>query len=224
MAPPPTNIRGKEACMTAKDWQDFGDALQEKYPQARYFRDIGRDVQGEKPPEIVMYRHLAAVPARFLDRITMVFDPFWRPTFFKFFYDEEKFPEKWNWVLYPPPHPTVWIALGNAVWTEQGPPHHRVGHLHFYMTPKSKEHAALAARFFRLFGKFATNRGLAHVRYPDYLTTPADKGLDLWCGHDALRWTREDPKRFLHFNGRFGLRPLDATAEVIPFERDRTRE
>ncbi|HEX6957174.1 MAG TPA: hypothetical protein VF194_04245 [Ferrovibrio sp.] len=45
----------------------------------------------------------------------------------------------------PPPHPTVRFRLGVAVWTMQGPPHHGVGEVDFYATPKNKEQAALSA-------------------------------------------------------------------------------
>lgn len=149
----------------------------------------------------------------------MVFDPFWRPPFYKWFYDKAKQPENWHWSLMPPPHPTIRFRLGNRIWLEQAPPHHGVGEIDFYATPKSKEHASLAGRFYRLFGKFATNRGVAWVRFSDYLTTEPEKGSPFWCGHDALRWTREDTRCFLHFNGRSGLRPVDAPAQVVPLKR-----
>lgn len=219
MTPPPTTIRSRQVCMTERDWHAFGDALQQMFPQARYYLRIGRNIKTEVPPPLIFHRHLRAMPVTYRDEVVMVFDPFWKPSFFKFYDLKEVRPDDWQWVLMPPPHPTVNFRLHINVWTRQGPPHHGVGEIDFYATPKNREHASLMGRFYRLFGKFATNRGLAWVRYPDYLTTPVEKGLDCWCGYDAIEWTRGDARRFLHFNGLSGLRPVDATAQIIPLGR-----
>lgn len=218
MVPPPTRIKSREVCMTDRDWQAFGDALKQLFPAARYFSDIPSILQTPSPPKVDSYRSLSAISVEYPERAIMVFDQFSSPSVVKSVYSENH-PEKWLWTLKPPPHPYVWLGVGNRIWEHQGPAHLSVSEVHFYMTPRSKEHEVLARKFYRLLDKFITNRGLAFVRYPDYLVTPAEKGLDLWCGHDAIRWAREDSKRFLCFNGRSGLRPADAIADVLPFKR-----
>lgn len=227
MTPPPTTIRGREVCLLEADWRDFGRALAETYPQARYYLDPDyvNDPetlrQTRRPPTIQIHRHLSDIPYRSFHRNErfMVFDPDWQPEFERFhnFGDSEK---NWHWLLLPPPFPFVIFRPGGYL-RERPVPHPDTGYIHFYATPKNKEHLALAARFFRLFGKFASNsKGLARVRLPSYEVTVAEwKGSPQWCGYHAMEWTRGDPKRVMFYTSQgFGTR---ATGKVMSFARDR---
>lgn len=225
MTPPPTTIRGKEVCMLEADWRDFSRALAETYPQARYYLepDYTNDPetlrQTHQPSVVQIYRHLTDIPRRsfHIDEWNMVLDPDWQPQFRR--YHDVGEPENWHWLLRAPPFPFVTFRPGGYL-RDQPVPHPDTGYIHFYATPKNKEHLALAARFFRLFGKFASNRkGLARVRLPSYEVTAATfKGSSQWCGHHAMDWTRGDPKRVMFYTSQgFGTRP---TGKVMNFARD----
>lgn len=213
--------------MLEADWRDFGRALAETYPQARYYldpdyvNDPETLQQTRQPPTLQIHRHLFDIRSDRLhaDRRYMVFDPDWQPQFERFhnFGDSEK---NWHWLLLPPPFPFAIFRLGGYL-RERPVPHPDTGYIHFYATPKNKEHLALAARFFRLFGKFASNRkGLARVRLPSYEVTVSEwKGSPQWCGHHAMEWTRGDPKRVLFYTAQgFGTR---ATGKVVSFAGNR---
>jgi hypothetical protein len=227
MTQPPTTIRRKEVCMLEADWRDFGRALAETYPQARYYLDPDyvNDPetlrQTRQSPTIRIQRHLSDIPRRSFhaDEWRMVFDPDWQPEFERFHHIGEP-EESWHWLLWPPPHPYVLFRPGGYL-RDRPVPHPDTGYIHFYATPKNKEHLALAARFFRLFGKFATNsKGLARVRLPGYEVTAATfKGASYWCGYHAMEWTRGDPKRVMFYTSQgFGTR---ATGAVVNFARGR---
>lgn len=222
--PPPTHIRGKEVCMLEQDWRDFGHALAETWPQARYYaeRDYVNDTdswqQGAEPPPVRFFPTLGeacAYPYRAGHRV-MVFDPDWQPQHYKA--RSAWTTVDWYWRLRPPPHPTVHIRPGGYI-RDQPVPHPDTGTIDFYVTPKDKVHLALVARFFRLFGKFATNRkGLVHVRVPELtVTAPVGGGQPSWCGHHAIEWAREEPNRVLFYvRAGFGTRP---TGEILPLEK-----
>lgn len=222
--PPPTNIRGKEVCMLPQDWHDFGRAVAETWPQARYYaepdyiNDPDARQCGPVPPPIPLFSTLGeacSYPYR-ANRRGMVFDANWRPRFWKA--ESHREGGGWYWRLLPPPHPSVRFWPGGYI-RDRPVPHPDTGSIDFYLTPKDKEHLALAARFFRLFGKFATNRkGLVHVRVPELtVTVPVDKGQPSWCGHRAIEWARQEPDRVLFYaRAGFGLRP---TGDVLPLKK-----
>ncbi|WP_370156256.1 hypothetical protein [Ferrovibrio sp.] len=222
--PPPTNIRGREVCMLARDWDDFGQAVAETWPQARYYveRDYVNDTEswqhGPEPPPVQFFPTLGDAcryPYRARFRV-IVFDPDWQPQHRKTRSGWAKV--DWYWLLRPPPHPSVRIWPGGYI-RDRPVPHPDTGEIHFYLTPKDKAQLALAARFFRLFEKFAAGRkGLVRVRLPGYeVTAPVAKGSPFWCGYHAIEWAREDPKRVLFCtHGVFGTRP---TGDVLPLTK-----
>lgn len=213
--------------MLEADWRDFGRALAEIYPQARYYLDPDTINDPEtlrqtrQPPKLQIHRHLFDIRCHpfHSDLRFMAFDPDWQPQFERFHHFGT--PETdWHWSLLPPPFPFVMFYPGGHL-RDWPVPHPDTGYIHFYATPKNKEHLALAARFFRLFGKFATNRkGLCRVRLPSYEVTLATlEGSPQWCGHHAMEWTRGDPKRVMFYTSQgFGTRP---TGKVVNFERGR---
>lgn len=228
MTPPPTAIRGKEVCMLEADWHDFGLALAEAYPQARYYlrpdyiNDPEAARQTPAPPKVQLHRYLFDISCDpfHTDRRYMVFDPDWQPQFRRYHPIGE--PENWHWSMLPPPHPYVMFHPGGYL-RELPVPHPGRGEIHFYATPKDKGHMALAARFFRLFGKFATNKkGLVRVRVPSLeVTIPVGPGSSAWCGHHAIEWARQNPDGVLFYTGaRFGIRP---TGEVMGFLKARPK-
>ncbi|WP_341705408.1 hypothetical protein [Ferrovibrio sp.] len=221
----PVWIRSKEVCFLEADWWDFGMALQEMFPQARYYREpdpINRPedrAQTPEPPVITLHDHLLDTRPRPMGTVMMVFDPDWQPSFRKISTEIGREPEDWRWGLTgEPPLPYVAFGLGGHVF-EQPVPHPYKGAIHFYTEPHNGEQAAMMGRFFRLFGKFATNRkGLVRVRVPELtVTAPVGKGQPDWCGHHALEWARQNPSRVLFYErAGFGIRP---TGEVLPLAK-----
>lgn len=215
--------------MLDEDWYDFGCALAEAFPEARYYLrpdDINTPKEmwtTPEPPILTLRKHLSDLERgdwMVAHEPVMVFDPRWQPRWKKYYYPAEAaVPEEWWWILIPPPHPSVRFRLGGYI-REQPVPHPDLGDLEFYATPKNKEHLALAARVFRLFAKFATNKkGLVRVRVPSLeVTVPLEnRGSPFWCGHHAIEWAREDPRRVLFYTPvGFGTRP---TGEVVPLAR-----
>ncbi|MFZ5530550.1 MAG: hypothetical protein ACOY4U_05815 [Pseudomonadota bacterium] len=211
--------------MMERDWWDFGFALQDAFPEARYYRDpdpVNRkddNVSTPEPPELPMARHLLDTQVGPSSRVKMVFDPAWQPQFKKsthVFYGMA--PDGWRWSFPAPPAPCAMFRLGGGIYDEPVP-HPSTGDITFYIE-KNKAYQALAGRFFRLLSKFTTNKkNLVRVKVPSMeVTVPVGGKGDFatgWCGHHAIEWARQEPNRVLFYvSAGFGIRP---TAEVKPF-------
>lgn len=217
----PTSFRGRAVCLSPEDWRLFSEALREKWPEARYY--AGTTYQQDRrpdPPDIGLSSSLFdhCLPARhtypspeyqeWRGEAKMVFDPDWQPHWHRSRDGE-------SWSLWPPRHPQVLFQFGCGLRYDKPQGYACVddGNISFYCNPVEKEHFRLAARFFRVLAKFATNRNLVYVHFPDRRVEPFDNNY-LWAGHDAIRWVREDPDRFLGIvtrGGRWnnGVRPAD---------------
>jgi len=223
VTPPLTSIRGWLLCMTAADWSGFSDALREKFPAARFFLDPGRDeCRGAEPPALLYSDTLSGLypvaAPRFGSKIIMYFDADWTPAWRRLrpLGEETSPPWVYNW----PPHPMVLIRTGRGVMHQDGlPPYVDTGTADVYRTPGDKAHESLSRAFFRVLGKFVTNRDQVSIAYPSYAVVRREpRGSGRWCGHDALRWVRESPDRLLFWTGRFsrggfGVRPADLHPE-----------
>lgn len=221
----PIFLRSRAVCMLERDWWDFGFALQDAFPQAWYYRELDEWNRPEdrwqmpEPPELPHHAHLLDTSVRPGDSIKMVFYPDWKPEYKKT-YGYYGLPEdQWCWTWVDPPRPSARLELGGYIY-ETPVPHPSVGHITFHGQNKSKDHMALAGRFFRILSKFTTNKkNLVRVRVPSMeVTVPVGDAGNLamdWCGHHAIEWARQEPNRVLFYvSAGFGIRP---TADVKPF-------
>src|SRR3546814_13488293 len=94
----------------------------------------------------------------------MVFDPVWQPVW-------HRSSDGKLWDVWPPHHPQVLFQFGRGYRTDlrNAPPHLDDGRICFYCNPVESDHFRLAGRFFRVSGKFATNRHQVILRYTAYL-------------------------------------------------------
>lgn len=217
----PTTIKTKLVCFLDRDWLDFDAGLHKAFPQARYYVETGLPQwpQGMTPRKVELFGRLMDTQPGRHDRVFMVFDPDWKPEFYR--YLNPLYPEsehEWWWQMKPPPYPFVlWRWLGGHVLQDGAVEYLAKSEIHFYATPGDKAHAAVSGKFHRLFAKLATNRkGLVWVRMPELEVSEAvHKGAIDWCGHHAIEWARQEPNRVLFYMKHgVSIRP---TAEVKPF-------
>lgn len=221
----PTAFRSRNVCLSPEDWRLFSEALRQIWPEARYYSvPTYQQYYRPEPPDIGLSSSLFDhyLPARhpypapeyreWRGEAEMVFDPGWQPHWYRSSDGE-------SWSIWPPRHPQVLFQFGRGYRSDllNAPPHLADGHICFYCHPDNSDHFRLAAKFFRVFGKFATNRHQVILRYPGYSVISHEaKGMQTWAGFDAIRWAREDPKRALfwfgHGDGTGGIiRPDDVS-------------
>lgn len=214
----PTRFRSKIAIMMAADWQDFSGALQAAWPEARYV--VSPDPGSHwHTPRLLIAPTLARAyrPAVIWHNpVTMVLDPGWKPVFYR---TEGTI----GWSYWPARHPQILFRGFYGVHRypyPNCPPCLLFTFIDAYCNPGFKEHFNFASRFFRLLGKFASNKNLQEVHYPSYrpVEYPTDKpleGLGPWrmVGHHARRWALEDEEHFLEYDPhkKSGLRPTQGS-------------
>jgi hypothetical protein len=216
-------MRSRDVCMLERDWWDFGFALQDAFPEARYYRQRSSNrpedqAQTPEPPELLMASHPLDAGVGPGDTVMMRFAPLWEPRWYKYQTRLGLAPEYWQWRFPVDPPPFVSFNFGGRIYDDPVP-HPGRGDITFYGLNKNKEHLALASRFFRILGKHVTNRkGLVRVKVPSLeVTVPVESGSPTWCGHHAIEWAREAPDRVLFYvRAGFGTRP---TGEVKPFQK-----
>lgn len=222
----PVFLRAREVSLLHRDWWDFGFALMDAFPQALYYRrlDVVNDKEdrarswGEEPPSVypVMASHLLDAGLDPFDTAYMFFDPHWQPAYEKRTDVVILPPRGWRWEPTAHPLPSVSFRLGGNIY-EEPVPHPLKGQISFCGENGNKEHLAMAARLFRLLGKFATNKkDLVRVSVPsmEVLGPLKDGYCPDWCGLHAIEWAREEPNRVLFYDKRgYGIRP---TAEIKP--------
>ena len=211
---PPLSIRSRHVAATETDFRGFAAALTEVFPQARYYfyRDKPRPVDGTTP-DIDFKPDLFTAGGWLPDSTEMVFDPHWEPLFAKYqpYRDE---PEALRWLICNHPRPSVRFRVKPESREElQNQPEHlrhyiAFGQIDFYADPRDPEQARLRGRFFRLLGKFATNRNqdIYRISGNTFLRHEA-KGSTCWVGYDAIAWAREDSRRYFSDSGRWAIRP-----------------
>lgn len=213
----PTRFRSRIVIMTAADWSRFSEALKIAFPDAIYvMHPIKAQTERprSRPPRLLMSRdffRIQQAAARWNTSISMIFDPRWQPRW----YCVEDQHAAHYWSYWPPHHPSVDFRFVTGFRQIAGRP----ADIHdtwidFRCNPAFPEHFLLAGRFYRLLGKFCSNRNLAVVDYPGgrVIETYVDKGAWRWVGHDARRWALSHPSHFLevHMQNPQGLRPLPA--------------
>lgn len=207
-------LRSRYVCLSPVDWQALGDALKLAYPAGLYVRDTtpeeqrSTDLPGDTPVD-----HLCGYVAkegRMPFGIEMCLDPDWKI---------RRWPAEKGagitWHRNRLPFPFIKFDVGPGLWPAKPPRPECIvsGQIHVYCEYRNKNHLAFARRFYRLFGQFATNRNQRVKSYWEKSfgrSSLRDKGSDMWLGHDAIRWVREDPARELYDPVNMaGYRPVD---------------
>lgn len=207
----PPLFRSRRVCLSLVDWKAFGDALARIYPEERYLRTM--TVEEKKSPEKPSANLIASHLCAFNDRpegppweIDFTLGPKWQLKL-------EPFEQGWSrWKRDPLDYP---FLVFRPEWQWLVPPKHempehlREGSIEVQCSRVHKPHLAFARRFYKLFSQFATNKNQHGMRYPSYeILWTLEKGSDLWLGHDAIRWAREDQRRLLGYDRHnFGYRP-----------------
>ena len=210
---PPVSIRSRHLAATEADFRAFASALTEVFPQARYyFYQHGPLLVNGTEPRFDFKPDLFAAGGWLPDSTEMVFDPHWEPIFAQYQPNSDE-PDVLRWVIRNHPRPAVWFrAKPESRENLQKQPEHlrnRIGfsQIDFYADPRDPEQAKLRGRFFRLLGKFATNKNQDVYRFPeDTFIRHEAKGSTSWLGHDAIAWAREDSRRYFS-GGGWGIRP-----------------
>ena len=213
--PEPTSHRSKAVLLTAEDMRVLSEALAVAWPEARYymgpkFMRLLRKTQPHALLGAPLHRIWRA-SCRWRQPVHMVLDPTWTPIWYW-----DNFSQKWQ--VWPMRHPSVTFqSIYGHVHHQGHPPEIAQGSVSVACNPGFKEHSNFASRFFRLLGKFASNKDLEEVHWPsgkpvEYATDKPLDRLGPWrmVGHDARRWALDDPTRVLEYNSwrKTALRPV----------------
>ncbi len=207
------SFRSRNIAFTREDEAAYCALLREAFPDVRYLDRPKGGHDGPEPPEIGFYTRLVDCPASITD---VIFDVGWRPAWRK----QGKY-QTWSATNYP--YPNAYIIRSGSIYPRSeksgirgvegpSPPSLDDGDIHFRCRPACPGDFKLAAKALRLIGKVATNKRQVHLYYPSLEVIGCrEKGSELWIGHDAIRWLREDPERMTGYNAgmKIGRRPMD---------------
>lgn len=206
-----THHRTRAVSLVPDDIRLFSAALAEAYPEARYYMEpTMKQCRRSSPPQLLIGTSLHRIwqaAHRLKSDVNMILDPTWEPAW-------HVHHEVACWTFWPARHPYVsFRSLFGFVQPRSGVTAIDArGDIAVYCDPGNEDHYRFAARFYRLFSKFASNRHLIEVKHPSGEVTEAyiDRGAWRWVGHEARRWAAEDPNRYLTFRvDNLGLRPAD---------------
>lgn len=212
---PKLSIHSRRPQMTKKDWRDFTDGIAEAFPGVRYYYGGGRRVYGTpEPPGL-------RLTTDFFDRdetehwdfsIYLVFDPDWKPDYLKY-YEFLKNKDQWWWAYDNHAVPTVRFYMDLWPRAREELPKDGIGRynqIDFYANPDNKEHVAMRGKFFRLFGRYASNRNQLwfNLEKPEEVVLKKS-GSSFYMGNDLRDWLREDPNRIWVFSYPWACRPAD---------------
>ncbi len=207
------SFRSRHIAFTREDEAAYCALLRVAFPDIRYLARPQRSHDGPEPPEIGVYTRLVDCLAY---TTHVIFDPDWRPAWRK----TGKY-KTWSTTNYPYPNGYILrsgsIRPGREKSGQRGvegpvPPRLAGGDIHFRCRPACPGDFKLAARALRLIGKVATNKRQVRLFYPSREVIAYDeKGSELWIGHDAIRWLREDSERMTGYSVgmKIGVRPMD---------------
>lgn len=204
-----THHRTRNVSLAPDDIRLFSDALAKAYPEARYYMEpTYEQVRRDRPPRLLMGRSLYRIwqaAYRWRSDVYMILESAWQPSW-------HVHHQVGCWTFWPARHP--YVCFGSLFGFVEPCPRVTAidarGDIAVCCDPDNKDHYRFAARFYRLFGKFASNRNLVEVKHPSGEVTKAyiDRGAWRWVGHEARRWAAEDPNRYLTFRrDDSGLRP-----------------
>ncbi|HEX6957175.1 MAG TPA: hypothetical protein VF194_04250 [Ferrovibrio sp.] len=182
----------------------------------RYYASPKRDqIHSPEPLDITIHRHVFDVEtARSGGRVIGTFDETWQPDIRRVANSIRPGEEQWAIVNNNENNPSFMIQMWHRYSPEQLKTATSMKHndIFFYRDPGNKEHDLLSRRFYRLFGKFATNRDQTSFWMPERrFWSEQKKGSLFWLGYDAIRWAKEDPQRVFFYNTNgWAFRPDDA--------------
>lgn len=217
-----THHRTRNVILAPEDIRLFSDALAIAYPDARYHMvPTWEQRQRSRPPRLLagpsLYRIWQAAQ-RFQANVCMHFETAWQPAW-------HRDSMTGHWVFWPPRNPYVIFGCLYG-FLEPQPGITAIdprGHIDVYCDPDWQEHYRFARRFFRLFGKFASDRNLVRVAYPsgEILESFIGRTAWQWVGHEARRWAAAADDRFLNFivASKSGLRPVAEEMALHKTER-----
>lgn len=212
------SVRVRRLYMTDADWRGFADALAEDFPMFCYYAATPWQRFYDPAPmeKTVFYKHMFDLPGIDTKCDAMaVFDEDRHESNMQWEVDDrgvgrwvvkktEGGKSRKNphfmiriWYMFGPALQQKWKMLPQSDCT-------------FYSDPGNREHEAMSRRFYRLLGKFCTNRNQVSFDLPSRKVTHLHyKGSLFWFGHDAIRWANEDPQRYMHYSEHSSMRPMD---------------
>lgn len=210
-------FRNRRICFIMEDWRRVGEALQAASPGIRYMRG-GRptEIFGATPPPIQPGTNLCEIVQEAAEKgvsVSIVFDTDW--------YYEPVPPgrDRWWTQKYRNRLPLARIRSTSRIYPAgpRAPEHVYDGDISFSVEPKNQQQVAFMRAFWSLLGKFSSNRNQVEVTYPGYEYFNPKTVTNLWIGHEAARWARDNPGRLLDYkqiaaNGPIlgaGLRPVE---------------
>lgn len=209
------SLRNRYVWLTDTDWRGFADLLAETFPSLRYYASLGWNrSNASQRPEVKLHRHLMDVE-RFEQQhiVDAVFDESWHPDVQQLEDWTQPGTYEWSIVNNRDKYPSIMFQFDHLYTSEQFATMTSMQHccITFYAGPDSHEDKLLSQKFFRLLGKFATNRNQVQFELPGRrVIHRQEKGSLFWPGRDAIRWAREDPERVFLYNAQdWGFRPAD---------------
>lgn len=212
-------FRKRRICFVMEDWRRIGIALQTASPGVRYMRG-GRptEIFGATPPPIQPGIDLYEIirEAAELDvSVSIIFDTDWH---------YEPVPpgrERWWTQKYRSRLPLARITSTSRIYPAgpRAPEHIYDGVISFSVEPKNQQQVAFMRAFWALLGKFSSNRNQVEVTYPGYEYFNPKTVTNLWIGHEAARWARENPGRLLDYKQIAASGPI-LGAGLRPTEKD----
>jgi hypothetical protein len=208
-----THHRSRNVVMVAEDFEAFSEILTKEFPDARYYMNptwrqknylypkTGGPLR-TLPPRVLIHHSLHRIwqaADRWTTDITMILDPQWQPNWKRTEYFD------WHpyWTLNTPAKPFVCLNRLGRFYSSAGIVTAGVGDISVHCVPGDDAHLRFAGRFFRLFGKIASDRNLIRIKDGEIIETYIDKTAWTWVGHAARKWAEENSNRFLH-----SLRPV----------------
>lgn len=202
-----SSMKSRYVWLTETDWRDFADVLATTFPTLRYYaRPKYEQSRSPAPPEITFHRHLLdVVGIRSGGNIIGTFDESWRPDFGQSSNSYD--PNLKEWVIRnaSEDRPRIMIQMWHWYTAEQleAATFMECCRIIFYREPGNKEHDLLSRHFYRLLGKFATNKDQTTFHMPGrQFQCTQKKGSLFWLGRDAIRWVKEDPERVFFYTDR----------------------
>lgn len=211
---PRTHFRSRYVALLRSEWVEFARALGTEMPEMKFRRrpDHGEH-QGEHPPHmrIDTLLHFFTQEQKIPWCLEFNFDPAWTPNWYR---------ENEGWRTKTPEMPSGYIY--GYGYGETGGDERYLGQseIHIRCRPDHKNDFALARRFYKMLERFTTNRD--QVRFDRSclrLLGVMRKGSDLWVGHEAIEWAKQDPLRFISGTRPFGASmPVSEYAERLELE------
>jgi len=207
-------FRSKYLSFSFSDWMKFGDALQHAFEGAFYYALFLEGRYDKEKPKLPLTAHicdLADAAGHLPSEVVMVSNASHIP--------ELRKDQFGHWSVAPPPCPYVSISPNEKIFgsTESELLHIGMGGISVACRRSVKTDFSFARRFYNLYRRFATLRDQICLTYPDgEVLSASTAGFNIWLGHEAIRWAREDRRRLLACDGRQGLRPNDDGVTKLP--------